>query len=231
MIFTRCRALLEKENIDHLISDIDAIQGRMIDAEGCIDYQGNTIRHYLTAAAEKQLAAGTLSKEKAMEKAEKKCRAVYAASRAKTLEFLTAAENVGELTEIKISVEWHNSRTWGANPFATVLAFTGPLTGRAFGGSASGCGYDKLSAAVAEAFNQSPAIMGAMYSAMEKNPDTEKRDIFGYGCGYGVLPSFEGGVGISCFASMFEKIGYTWQNVGSGKMFDVYHVTKNNGGK
>lgn len=69
------------------------------------------------------------------------------------------------LKKISISVEWKKNRTWGHNPHASVTLewaeeqdstnFTKEhLTGRA-----SGCGYDKESAAVTEALNKSKKLI------------------------------------------------------------------------
>lgn len=76
-----------------------------------------------------------------------------------------------------------------------------------------------------------PEIMRALYELKEKHPTAPHRDLFGYGSGYGILPYFEGGVGVSCFESILNKCGYTLTACNSGKMFDYYQFTKKNGGK
>lgn len=112
-------------------------------------------------------------------------------------------------------------------------------------GAASGCNYDKESAAIAEALNQSPAVLKVLYTLKEKglkrlsaqgralnpfHPQPIREDrrssnsICGKGAGYGVLPYFEGGVGSSCFWSILEKCGYSCRNTASGKRFDDYSV-------
>ena len=50
------------------------------------------------------------------------------------------------ITHISINVEWTRNTTWGYNPHATVYTSNGDATE----GRASGCGYDKESAAIAE---------------------------------------------------------------------------------
>lgn len=69
---------------------------------------------------------------------------------------LEAADMAGKLIEISISVNWAKSRTWGANPHAECLirfADAEHGTRSAYSeGRASGCGFDKRSAAVQEAF-------------------------------------------------------------------------------
>lgn len=141
---------------------------------------------------------------------------------APTLEFITA------------NMEWKRSRYWGNCP--SVAAVTNEA--ETYFGRAGGCGYDKASSALAAAFNQSPAILKALYSAAEnalaaglsfKHTSSDCvtwRDILGYGSGYDILPYFEGGVGVSCFETIFAKCGYQFRLVASGKMFDAYTVLK-----
>lgn len=135
---------------------------------------------------------------------------------------------------IKIGVEWVKSRVWGYNPVATAEFFgvTKLPDGKteryyfAAVGKASGCGYDKRSAAVAEALNQCRPLLAAMYKEANrpKNKGKSNQEIFGYGSGYGSLPYFEGGVGVTCYPDIFRKIGMAWRNGVCGKSFDTYTV-------
>ena len=89
-----------------------------------------------------------------------------------------------------------------------------------------------------EALNKSPAVMRVLYQAAEqamKNGESFKTlssgcvswgDVLGYGSGYAILPYFEGGVGVSCFWSIFKVCGYECRSAGSGKMFDAYTVER-----
>ena len=117
---------------------------------------------------------------------------------------------------INISVEWHRSAVWGYNPSATVAADY-----RRTYGKASGCGYDKESAAVAQALNANPGILKILY----------KYANYGANFPYGVnvwagLPSFAGGVGVNCYRSIFEACGYEWRQVASGKLFTCYTIER-----
>jgi hypothetical protein len=147
------------------------------------------------------------------------------------------AENAEELEYIRISVDWIRNRTWGYNPKVEMYTNCGYYTG-----SASGCGYDKESSAIAEALNSSPEVKKALYTLAEKMLEevgeiahiseyahTSWRNSIGYGSGYSILPYFEGGVGVGCFESILNKIGYLWHNVGSGKRWDCYNITKKEG--
>jgi hypothetical protein len=142
---------------------------------------------------------------------------------------LETIENAPDVDKIKIAVDWKKSSTWGMNPHAEVSTVDG-----VFRGFASGCGYDKLSSAIASAFNQSSAILKLLYEAKEKALEENGNDkekafaVVGYGSGAScmVRPYFEGGVGVSCYESIFEGLGYTWEHVADGKYFDAFYVTK-----
>ena len=116
-----------------------------------------------------------------------------------------ASDNIQSIT---ISVDWVKNPTWGYNPHATIYTNNGNVTE----GSASGCGYDKESAAIAEALNKNNDILKLLYTFKNKKMTAKKtnnHDILGYGSGYGVLPYFEGGVGVSSLLYIFKKLGYT----------------------
>lgn len=82
-----------------------------------------------------------------------------------------------------------------------------------------GYGYDKHSTALAEILNMSPEILKRLYKAEDKRlgmgkvlsdrEDNSRREVIGYGSGYGVVPYFEGGVGASCHVQILERLGYT----------------------
>jgi len=138
---------------------------------------------------------------------------------------IDAVENAEPLEYCTITVEWTKSSTWGNNPHAETRTNSGLNYG-----TASGCGYDKESAAIAEALNQDYSVLHMLYSKEEKRlknkNNISRRDFVGYGSGYGILPAFEGGVGVSSHRNIFEKSGYKFETVSSGKTFDVYKVAK-----
>ena len=102
---------------------------------------------------------------------------------------------------------------------------------RRWRGFASGCGYDKRTAAIAEAANQSNRILHILAEKKERELQNGKtganRDLVGYGSGSGcsAIPYFEGGVGISSYRIMFENCGYEWKDY-SGEKYDLYIATK-----
>lgn len=144
----------------------------------------------------------------------------------KELLHLTTVEKAPALVEMKISVEWKKNRTWGSNPTCEAWIRVENDSHYYNSGSIGGCGYDKLSTAVANAVNQDNSFLRAMYAIKEQNVTTKNHELFGYGSGYGVLPRLEGGVGVSCYPSIFEKIGFKFNSVASGKTYDIYNVSK-----
>ena len=117
---------------------------------------------------------------------------------------------------INISVEWHRSAVWGYNPKATITAER-----RRTYGKASGCGYDKESAAVAEALNANPEALKIIYKYVDEG------GALPYGARvWAGIPIFTGGCGVNCFRSIFEACGYEWRQVGSGKLFNCYTIER-----
>ena len=140
---------------------------------------------------------------------------------------LALISDAPSISKINISVEWKRSRTWGSNPTATVEIYTENCGFLRAIGKASGCGYDKESAAIAEALNQSTAIQKALIDATEGGTKTHKNGGFPYGARVSEWgATFSGAVGVESFRSVFEAMGFTWERVASGKMFDAYAIRK-----
>ncbi|MEE9571522.1 MAG: hypothetical protein V3W20_00570 [Candidatus Neomarinimicrobiota bacterium] len=136
-----------------------------------------------------------------------------------------------------ITLEWKRSYQWGSNPTAsTNYGFSGSSIG--------GCGYCKTSTATAQALNSHLPLMQLLYKLKNKelrnrkdsyidqnghNNTTEQgfnHHLFGYGSGYGVLPHFEGGVGISSHCRIIQKIGLKWHDITNTKRTDVFMISK-----
>ena len=103
-----------------------------------------------------------------------------------------------KINKIVIAIEWKKSATWGNNPHAEVKIFYNNNHIEIFTGSASGCGYDKRSAATAQAFNKCEALKALLYKAENKrlknHSEVTRRDFIGYGSGYSSIPCFDGGL-------------------------------------
>ena len=139
------------------------------------------------------------------------------------LELLEQIAKTERPKEITIYVNWVKTPYW-RNPYAEVTDDK-----RNYFGSASGCGYDKRTAAIAEAANQSLQILKILCTKKEielQRGKTEKnRDIIGYGSGHSAIPKLEGGVGISSFRNIFENCGYDWHDY-SRASYDMYIITE-----
>ena len=144
------------------------------------------------------------ARQKALERARKKA-AREAKKRAdRYRERLTAAEGADLGGGGLLVIRWVRNSTWGWNPHAELF-----FDGVTFTGRASGCGYDKASAAMAEALNACPAIMRALYEKEDERPErVTRREWIGYGSGYSVLPAFEGGVGVRTLCDVLTACGF-----------------------
>ena len=141
----------EAEDIRKFTADIKKLSAAEIKSHYSDDLTPKTAEA-LTEAGEGMPDAKTL--EKIIKKHTRKAKKATA-ERLQKLEEVEAAE----LPQvINISVDWHRSSVWGYNPTATVAADY-----RRTYGKASGCGYDKESAAVANALNANPGILKILY--------------------------------------------------------------------
>ena len=207
MKYKNIMELVKRENADSLNNRIEAIKAQSPEW---------VIRDNLTPYRWKQYKDGSITPEKAVEIATARATAKAEKELNKKLSRLESIEAAATVTGLEIHIEWKRSRTWGANPTATVYADTdaGYVTTT---GHASGCGYDKESAAIADALNQIPGIakmlcnkkesaLEAGQSASGKWNDSNAKMI-AYGAGYGAIPYMEGGVGTSAHIAVFKACG------------------------
>ena len=174
------------------------------------------IRRYCTARRWEQFTNGQIDREKIVSLTIARFEKQLAKDTAEKLAHLEAVEAAPDLQYIDINISWKKSSCYGSHPTAEARTNNGFTSGHA-----GGWGYDKESAAVAEAFNKNNSILKALYSLKEKAlqagqsdasrtacTGVDNRNICGYGSGYSILPYFEGGVGVSCFWSILEKCGF-----------------------
>jgi hypothetical protein len=121
---------------------------------------------------------------------------------------------------VDISVEWYKSRTWGYCPRAEVRLYLKDTDGRSsfelLEGKASGYGYDKLSAAIAQAVNKSEAFC----QFLAENYAYAIADQYGIAVRNGKA-SFSPGVGVECFNRFAKNNGSQEPIHKSGKMYDA----------
>lgn len=149
--------------------------------------------------------SGTLTREKSLELARKKAAREAKKTADRRRERLTAAEGANRPADGLLVIRWTRNATWGWSPHAELY-----VCGETFTGRASGCGYDKASAAMAKALNSCPAIMRALYAKEEERPEgVTRREWLGYGSGYGVLPAFKGGEGVRTLCDVLSACGFS----------------------
>lgn len=202
----------EAEDIRKFAADIQNLTADKIKRRYYSDLTKKTAEA-LTEAGENMPIAETLEKI-----INKHIRRVKKAT-AERLQKLAEVEAAKLPEIINISVEWKRSAVWGYNPSATVAAGY-----RKTYGTASGCGYDKESAAIASALNANAEALKIIYKYVDDGGTLP--------CGASVwagLPSFAGGCGESCFRSIFEACGYEWRQVGGGKLYNCYTVERRGG--
>lgn len=222
MIFTNITKRLKAEHAAQTKSELFWAIGNK---ETNYSISGNAERSYLTRHQQETKTPTEkreIIKTKLLKERAKKWEETVA-----KLERIAAAPEVESIT---INVEWRNNKTWGSNPTASATIRTATGYEYTNSRSISGCGYDKHSAATAEAFNKSDAVLKILYAvwenALKTNKAAEMRQILGYGSGYGAQPYFEGGVGISSHRGIFKACGYAWEDSASGKMFDCHEIRK-----
>lgn len=193
----------------------------------------NGIRRYCTSTRWDQYNNGIITREKLVDLTIKRFLKQLEKETAEKLAHLEAVASAPDLQYIELSVYWKKSSCYGSHPTAEARTNNGYTSGHA-----GGWGYDKESAAVAEAFNKNNSILKALYMLKETmleagNSDASKtactgvdnRNICGYGSGYSILPYFEGGVGVGCFWDILKKCGFQC-SAHYGKHETFYSISK-----
>lgn len=137
---------------------------------------------------------------------------------ARRLEF----KNQKHIKNMTITIEWKKSRTWGANPHAEIKGqYIDGTFFRDDGFSCSGCGYDKASTVLSQIFNKY-----LRYKLIATAKSKKKKEAFPYGAYFrkDSLPSFEYGVGVSCYQNMTKALGGKFQYITSTNTLDVYYI-------
>ena len=118
-------------------------------------------------------------------------------------------ESAPDFESLTLTVEWKRSATWGANPHAELKVWSkGSFA--IYKANANGCGYCKLSAVMADVFNQSLSLRKLILNS----------ETLCYGMRDTTFAS--GGVGLSSLQNAFDVLGYKLKQTASGKTFDVF---------
>ena len=184
----------------------------------------NTLNFYTTNLRQKQFKEGKISMDKFKACAKTKMLKETKKQLDKELKELEKIENNHKLFDT-LYIQVQCKKTNLGYQYKAILSDT---TEKIEGKYTGGWGYDKLSSAISEVLNEYLPLKELLYNYKEKYLFENKliqvnnRDIFGYGSGYGILPYFEGGVGVSSYYKIFNTIGLEFKQVND----TLYIITK-----
>ena len=160
-------------------------------------------------------------------RAEKRMRVTLEKDMRAALAKIDTIETAEKPESFVLWVDWKKSRAWGANPHTELI-----VDGDTYRGTASGCGYDKESTAIAEVLNICPGTLKILYdvkeAALAGDGDISNENAIGYGAGYGALPYYERGVGVNTLVAILEKGGYEVKQYYSPER-SVFEIEKRRG--
>ena len=184
----------------------------------------NTLNFYTTNLRQEQFKEGKISMDKFKACAKTKMLKETKKQLDKGLKELEKIENNHKIFD-NLYIQISSKKTNMGYQFKATLSDT---TEKIEGSYTGGWGYDKLSSAISEVLNEYLPLKELLYNYKEKylfeNKLTQanNREIFGYGSGYGILPYFEGGVGVSSYYKIFNTIGLELKQVND----TLYKITK-----
>ena len=209
--FPRLRELIERA------AQAEKDKARTIIDHGIYrDGYDDGIKRYLTPRMWQKYMANEITREKAAELATARAFRKIDKTKEKRAARLSAAASAPRLSSASVSVAYSRAGAAHATFYDDEIRE----------GHAYGWGYDKASAALADAFSKSPTMDRLLFELAEnalesgKSPRTSAagtsydwRDCIAYGAGWGPLPYFAGGVGISCFWEIIALAGYKVRQV------------------
>lgn len=152
--------------------------------------------------------------------------------------------NQKPVSSITFTIEWAKSRMWNANPHCTAeVWFKDGTFEQSPVFRCSGCGYDKTSTVIADAFNayllyklwamtpeqikggrgsddKGPAPYGINYRPADSWTDDSGKVHHRTECRY-----YADGIGMSCYPLIGTFIGGKFETIIGGKAFDVFRYT------
>ena len=184
----------------------------------------NTINFYITNLRKQQLKDGKITLEKVQQIAIKKASKEIEKRTAKKIDQVKYIDStITTMEDINIIVQ--TKKTNLGYQYKAILATD---TLRIEGKYTGGWGYDKLSTAIAEVLNQYHPLIKLMYDYIDNKMFEEgsltinNHKVLGYGSGYGILPYFEYGVGVSSLYKIFDNLGLKLTEVTN----EFYRITK-----
>jgi len=124
-----------------------------------------------------------------------------------------------DVKSLRISVQWHRSRTWGNCPRAYWSCTFADGTYKSGSETCSGCGYDKESTVIADIFEK--CCSGMLW----RKRNSRKQAPYGCTVKDTYFPHFSGGVGTSCYIRITEFLGGKWEHTDWTDSSDSYLIT------
>ena len=149
---------------------------------------------------------------------------------AETIEKINDILNAADFKKLEIKTDWAKSQTWGANPHAAAWCLSADGWENTHG-SASGCGYDKISAAYNTCLREFKSIYKLFYKTLLKKWDgvsSIERDHplpYGVHMWRGGLALALNGCGLSSVINALEWCGLKVETIG-GKSWDYLKAEK-----
>lgn len=175
----------------------------------------NTLNFYTTNLRQEQFKEGKISMDKFKACAKTKMLKETKKQLDKELKELEKIENNHKMFD-NLYIQISSKKTNLGYQFKATLSDT---TEKIEGSYTGGWGYDKLSSAISEVLNEYLPLKELLYNYKEKYLFENKllqannHEIFGYGSGYGILPYFEGGVGVNSYYKIFNTIGLEFKQI------------------
>lgn len=141
--------------------------------------------------------------------------------RAAALAWLDACNAAPAFDVMMINVDWVKNPTWGNNPHAGVAVYGDNGPSERLNGSASGCGYDKRSAAIDSALRHSLIFSRLLIENWRK-----VRDCYGVHMWRGVPELDISGKGVGELRTVCERCGLAWNGNEAGRRSDYYEATR-----
>jgi hypothetical protein len=188
----------------------------------------NSESEYLTEFEKSKIKAGRFPVEHYAENITKRINKTHKAQEVDRLNAIL--ESNKEIKRIVVATDWRRGSMQSNQCKAEIKVTYADYSRETFESDRTGgCGYDKESTAIADAFNRINALLKEL--ALKASEAIEQgegyREFIGYGCGgYNTLPYFEGGVGFNSQVKILSSLGYKMNHLHWTKKTDIYEFVK-----
>jgi hypothetical protein len=187
----------------------------------------NSESEFLTEFEKSKIKAGRFGVEHYAENITKRINKTYKAQEIDRLNAIFKIDK--EIKRIIVATDWRRGSMQANQCRAEIKVTYADYCTEVFESERTGgCGYDKESTAIADAFNRINALLKelALKASEAIEQGKEYGEYIGYGCGYSTLPYFEGGVGFSSQEKILNSLGYKMNHLHWTKKSDIYEFVK-----